>query len=170
MKEIKLLEAQIKKLENKGFDLDAWKQYTVVLLARIFGEQNPKIRQIEKIEYDFSSWALRDTTGKSAYMDTCKKLGREVLQASIDELNAFGLPEKETVKEKSLPVSIIEQALEDELKVSQIRKLKEIVNSGMKEDKKKEALQTLFKSFDKNFLENMLLHILSSPDLLFIEQ
>ena len=89
MKEVELLQAQMDKLKAKDFDLDAWKQYTVVLLSRIFGEHNPKIRQIEKIEYDFSSWSLRDTSGKSAYMETCKKLGREVLQASIDELNAF---------------------------------------------------------------------------------
>ena len=54
MKEIKLLEEQIGKLESKNFDLEAWKQYTIVLLARIFGDNNQKIQQVEKIEYDYS--------------------------------------------------------------------------------------------------------------------
>ncbi len=166
MKEIKLLQAQIDKLENKGFDLDAWKQYTVVLLARIFGEHNTKIKQIEKIEYDFSSWALRDTSGKSAYMETCKKLGREVLLASIDELNAFGLPEKQTPTDDSIPVSVLVSALEEELKVSQFRKLKAIVRSGEEVEKKKEEIKGLLKSFDKDFAENVVLNILSDPELI----
>ena len=41
MKEIKLLEQQLEKLQEKDFDLDAWKQYMVVLFARIFGENSP---------------------------------------------------------------------------------------------------------------------------------
>ena len=56
MKEIELLQAQIEKLNKKDFDLDAWKQYTVVLLSRIFGEHNPKIHQVEKIEYLQKAW------------------------------------------------------------------------------------------------------------------
>ena len=110
MKEIKLLEQQLEKLNDKDFDLDAWKQYMVVLLSRIFGDNSTKINQIEKIEYDFSSWALRDTTGKSEYMETCRKLGREVLQASIDELKTFGLPESENQEKQSIPSKIVTEA------------------------------------------------------------
>lgn len=164
MKEIELLQAQIDKLNNKDFDLDAWKQYTVVLLSRIFGEHNPKIRQVEKIEYDFSSWSLRDTSGKSAYMETCKKLGREVLQASIDELNAFGLPEKER-GEDMVPLEVITRALEEELKVSQFRKIKELVTSDLDPEIKKKELLEMIKGFDAGFSDHFVLNILTHPDL-----
>ncbi len=165
MKELKLLEQQLEKLNDKDFDLDAWKQYTVVLLARIFGEKNQKIKQIEKIEYDFSSWALRDTRGKSEYLETCKKLGREVLQASIDELEAFGLPDTQQEKEQSFPSKIIIEALEDDLKISQLRQLLEIVNSNKNSGEKKNEIKTLIKSTDKEFPENFIMNLFSNPSL-----
>ncbi|MCB0805703.1 MAG: hypothetical protein KDC05_07870 [Bacteroidales bacterium] len=165
MKEIKLLESQLEKLNKKDFDLEAWKQYTVVLLARIFGEYDPKIKQIEKIEYDFSSWALRDTTGKSAYMETCKKLGREVLQASIDELKTFGVPDKDIPEKKAVPVEVIIESLEDELKISQLRKLSEIVNSEIDQNEKRKKLLNLVKSLDEKFSDNFILNLFTNPSL-----
>lgn len=162
MKEIELLQAQIDKLNNKDFDLDAWKQYTVVLLARVFGEHDPRIRQVEKIEYDFSSWSLRDTSGRSAYLETCKKLGREVLQASIDELNALGLPEKQDPAD-TIPLSVLTEALEEELKVSQFRKVKALINSDHDPEIKRKELLELIKSFDPEFRENVILNILTHP-------
>jgi hypothetical protein len=161
MKEIKLLQDQIEKLNRKEFDLDAWKQYTVVLLARIFGEHDPKIKQIEKIEYDFSSWSLRDTSGKSAYMETCKKLGREVLEASVDELKAFGLPDKQAKPEKSIPVESLIHALEEELKISQYRELVRLIVSESDQDEKIKKLKELIGKFEKSFSENVLLSFLA---------
>jgi len=163
MKEIELLQEQIDKLKARDFDLDAWKQYTVVLLTRIFGEKDPRIRQIEKIEYDFSSWSLRDTTGKSAYMETCKKLGREVLQASIDELHAFGLPE---ISEERTVISleVIVQALEDDLKVSQFRKIRDLVTSDLDPGIKKKELLEMIRTFDEGFSEHFVLNILTHPE------
>ena len=165
MKEIKLLETQIEKLDAKGFDLDAWKQYTIVLLSRIFGATDPKIKQIEKIDYDYSSWALRDTSGKSSYMDTCKKLGREILQASVDELTTFGLPSTDLPKDDLIPVSVILEAIEDELKVSQIKSIKEIVNSQDNKAKKVRTLKEIMKSFPIDFAANMIISILSNENL-----
>lgn len=163
MKEIKLLEQQLEKLNDKGFDLDAWKQYSIVLLARIFGETNPKIVQIEKIEYDFSSWALRDTTGKSEYLETCKKLGKEVLQASIDELEAFGSPDSDKNKDQCFPSKILVEALEEDLKISQLRKLMEIVNSNNESEEKQKAIKNLLKTMDKEFPRNFIINLFSNP-------
>ncbi len=165
MKEIKLLETQLQKLDQKDFDLEAWKQYTVVLLARIFGPDDPKIKQVEKIEYDFSSWSLRDTTGKSAYMETCKKLGREILQASIDELEAFGVPSKELDERSAIPVNVILAALEEELKVSQIRKISDIVNSDKSTDDKARSIREILDALDGDFAKYALVLMLSHPDL-----
>lgn len=164
MKEIELLQTQIDKLYTKEFDLDAWKQYSVVLLSRIFGEHDPRIRQVEKIEYDFSSWSLRDTSGKSAYLDTCKKLGREIMQASIDELNALGLPDKQ-VPENTIPMTVVTGVLEDELKGSQFKKVKALIESGHETEVLKKELLELIKSFDPEFSENIVLNILSHPGL-----
>lgn len=164
MKETGLLQAQIDKLNNKDFDLDAWKQYTVVLLSRIFGEHDPKIRQIEKIEYDFSSWSLRDTSGKSAYMESCKKLGREVLQASIDELNAFGLPDSKPT-EKYIPAIVVRAALEDELKISQFRQLKALLLTDEDQEVKMKSVIKLIDSFDEDFSKNVVIGMLSNPEL-----
>ena len=88
--EIKLLKQQIEKLEAKDFDLSAWKKFTIVFLARIFGDDSPKIKQIEKIESDYSSWSLRDTSGSSSNVNKSKKLAREILEAAIAEIEIFG--------------------------------------------------------------------------------
>lgn len=165
MKEIKLLEAQIEKLNVKGFDLNAWKQYTVVILSRIFGENDPKIRQIEKIEYDHSSWSLRDTSGSAATMDSCKNLGREILLAAIDELNTFGIPGKETPTDDLIPARIIRNALEEELKVSQMRKLVEIMDSDQKKEKKISAIADFIKTLDKSFPEKVIITLLADERL-----
>ena len=36
-KEIKILAAQIEKLNSKNFDFEAWKKYSLLTLSRIFG-------------------------------------------------------------------------------------------------------------------------------------
>jgi len=157
-KEIELLKSRIEKLYDKDFDLEAWKNYTIVILARIFGPDNQKIKQIGKIQYDYGSWSLRDTSGHSSYLDTCKKLSREILEASISELENFGLPElspKEKSEDKSL--KIILDALEDELKVSQYKELISIAGSDQKtEIKQKEIFKKL-----KEYGEDVSCQILS---------
>jgi hypothetical protein len=165
MKEIKLLEAQIEKLNLRGFDLKAWKQYTVVILARIFGENDPKIRQIEKIEYDHSSWSLRDTSGSAATMDSCKNLGREILQAAIDELKTFGLPGREAPSDNLISAGIVRNALEEELKVSQLRRLYEIVDGDQQKEKKISAISDFIKTLDKTFPEKVLTEILANEGI-----
>jgi hypothetical protein len=165
MKEIQLLEAQIEKLNVKGFDLKAWKQYTVVILARIFGENDPKIRQIEKIEYDHSSWSLRDTSGSASTMDSCKNLGREILLAAIEELKTFGLPVEKKISDHLIDALIIRNALEEELKVSELRKLTGIIDSDLDKDKKQAALRNFLKTVDKSFSENVLIAILADDGL-----
>jgi len=165
MKEIKILEEQIEKLNKKDFDLEAWKQYTIVLLARIFGDNNQKIRQIEKIEYDYSSWSLRDTSGSSEYLITCKKLGREILQASIDELKTFGKPETNVIAEDSVSTKVIISALENELRISQYRELVTLVNKEMAINEKKKLLKEKLEKFGKLDYLNIAIDILSHNDL-----
>lgn len=158
--EIRLLKAQIEKLNAKGFDLDAWKKYTIIILARIFGENSQKIKQIESIEYEYTSWSLRDTTGSNTYLDSCKKLGREILQASIDELEALGLPQAEPATDEFFLV--IANALQDELKGSQVKEIAQVLASGDSPEIKKEQILEKLKEYGSETAQDILSNILTS--------
>jgi hypothetical protein len=161
-KQIELLQQQIDKLDNKAFDLEAWKNYTIVLLARMFGENSQKIKQIEKLDYEYNSWSLRDTSGTTSYLDTCKKLGREILEASISEIENFGIPKKTKEKGKTIDVNIILSALEDELKGSQYKSLMKLLKEKMSPDEKKRLLHEIIKELGPEapqaILESILLN------------
>ena len=134
-KSVAVLQGQIEKLNAKDFDLNAWKNFTVLLLERIFGKHTKKIEAIQKIKYDQGSWVLRDETGYTNSMDACKKLGREVLEEAIVELETFGLPQDSP---DTIPFEIILNALKDELTGSQIREITRAANEkGAIEDRKK---------------------------------
>ncbi len=156
-KEIGILQKQIDKLKVRDFDLEAWKKYTIIILARIFGDHSEKIRQIEKITYDYSSWSLRDTTGSSQYLETCKKLGKEILEASIEELKTFGLPDK--VGEENAFYKIIFEALQDDLKGSQMKEIRDILES----DEKREKIIEKLKSYGTDVAPSVLASILCDP-------
>ena len=159
-KEIEILKQQIAKLYEKNFDLEAWKKYSIVLIARIFGDNSQKIKQIENIEYDYSSWALRDTSGSSSYMETCKKLGEEILKASINEIETFGLPEKEKNNKTSKIYDSIISSLQDELKGSQFKEIISLLKSDKKPKEKKKLLFEKLKNFGIDTSNEILSNIL----------
>lgn len=161
-KEIQLLQKQIDKLGNEDFDLEAWKSGAIIVLERFFGAENQKIRQIEKIKYDQSSWALREAKGSKNMMDACKRQGKEVLHIAMDELEHFGLPD-EIAEAQSTPFKIIiTQALENELKIAQYREVVRIIDSDIKiKEKQKELIEKL-NSYGHDFAENILASILLS--------
>ena len=140
-KSIQVLEGQIEKLEAKDFDLNAWKNFTTLLLERIFGRQSKKIEAIQKIKYDQGSWVLRDETGYTNSIEACKKLGREVLEEAIVELDTFGLPQESP---DNIPFDTLLTALKDELTGSQFREIvKAISEKGAIEDRKKVIIAKL---------------------------
>lgn len=159
-KEIQLLKTQIDKLSKKDFDLDAWKKYTIIILARIFGGNSMKIKQIENIEYDYSSWSLRDTTGSNIYLDSCKKLGREILQASVDELETLGLPQTEAATDEFFQV--ITDALQDELKGTQVKEIGQILASGDEASVKRDKVLEKLKEYGSETSQDILSNILTS--------
>lgn len=141
---IKVLEKQIEKLGDKEFDLTAWKNSSELLLEKIFGRGNPKTDVIRKIRYDQGSWVLRDETGYTNSMEACKKLGKEVIEEAIMELEAFGPPEDTGL---TLSIGVILSALEDELTGVQIRELKKILTDDSSLKNKKNLLITKLKSY-----------------------
>ncbi len=140
---IKLLQQQLNKLEDRDFDLEAWKKYTIVLLSRIFGERSQKISLVEKLEYEFNSWSLRDASGNESYEDGTKKLAAEIIQASIDEINAFGI---DTKSSSNKDAEYILQLVFDELKGSQVKAIKKIIASEETEDEKKRQVFEIVES------------------------
>lgn len=160
-KEIKLLQNQIDKLKNKEFDLEAWKEYTIVIIGRIFGEDSHKIKLIRDIEYEHSSWSLRDTSGNSA-IEACKKLGREILEASIAELENFGSPKTGNESSEEI-INIIQQAMQYELKGSQYKELNQIMKSKMNKEEKQLKIAEKLISYDTESATIILSHILSEP-------
>ncbi|MCF8229763.1 MAG: hypothetical protein K9G58_04690 [Bacteroidales bacterium] len=159
-KEIELLKKQIEKLDQKDFDLEAWKNYTNIILGRIFGENSQKIDQIRKIEYEHSSWSLRDTSGTSA-IQACKDMGKEILNASIAELETFGVPKTGTESSEEI-IMIIKEALQDELKGSQYKELLGIMHSREKPEEKQVLIADKIKSYDSDAANHVLGRILSN--------
>ncbi len=162
-KQIELLRLQIEKLAAKDMDLEAWKGSTIVLLERIFGENNQRVKHIENIKYDYSSWSLRDASGSVSQLDSCKRRGKEILEVCISELENFGLPEN-VLKERD-SFNIIISALETILTVSQYREVKQIICADLDLEEKKETLDEALKSFGANTQTNLLMMILTNTHL-----
>ena len=119
---IKLLKKQISKLREDGFDLEAWKSSSALVLSRIFGEEDPKVKQLRDIRMDFGSWSLRDTGASRDPLGSCKKQGKEILEMAIDELEAFGFPVRGD--------DLVSKALESVLTVKQHKELYELLSGG----------------------------------------
>jgi hypothetical protein len=164
-KEIKLLQNQINKTDTKDFNLNAWKNSTILILQRIFGENSPKIKKIEEIHYDLSSWSMRDTLGSSG-LDACKRMGKEILEACIIELETLGLPgqtEKE-IAATTIDINIILKALENELKIAQFKELKQILEIK-KEENKMQKIHDFLIGIGAETSVQILSNILSSQDV-----
>lgn len=154
---IKVLQDQINKLEAKDFDLNAWKNFTLLLLERIFGQKTQKIDAIQKIKYDQGSWVLRDQTGYTNSMEACKKLGREILEEAVVELEAFGAPEETA---NTIAFEVILNALQDELTGSQFREIKKALEEERQIQDMKKILVTKLKGFGSESVYAIVANIL----------
>lgn len=86
-----LIKKQIQKLDADEFDLDAWKSSAHSIIKRIFGDFDPRLRQIEGLRIDYSSWTLRDSSSKYKPIESSKNVGREIMQSALDEVEVFGV-------------------------------------------------------------------------------
>lgn len=163
-KQIELIKQQIEKLDQKDFDLEAWKKYTIIILAGIFGDESQKVKQIDKLEYEYNSWSLRDTSGFTTYLDSCKKIGREILQASIEELQIMGGPVIAGVKPGTIEVSIILNALDDELTGSQFKALMKLLKSDLNEEEQSRQVHHIIKELNSETIISILKGILIHKD------
>ncbi len=153
-KEIEILQLQINKLKDKGFDLESWKIYTIGLLDRIFGHQTHKIDQIKELKYDYSSWSLRDTSGSQ---DSIKKKAKVIIESAINELNQFGLP---AMKKQEEPTNLIAEILKDELKGSEYKRITTIINENENDETKSKHLTELLNDMDTATKDQIILNLM----------
>lgn len=155
-KEISLLKEQLARLDEKKFDLEAWKNNTLIFLERIFGKDNSKLKMIQELHYDYSSWNLRDTaaTGKTKDKDPVKMQAGEILQATIIELETLGLPKGENDQRK---VWIL---LQDELTGKQTKEIEALLKSDDKEKAKR--ISKILENIDKENLSGVLAKLLTN--------
>lgn len=161
-KAVEVIKGQIQKLNAKDFDLFAWKNFTVLLLERIFGSETKKIESINNIKYDKGSWVLRDETGYANSIDACKKLGKEILEEAILELETFGIPE---ISANHVDINVILSALEDELTGTQFREIKKALMEDKKTEDKKKILITKLKSYSSETVYAIVANILTNQQV-----
>ncbi len=153
-KEIELLKKQLVKLDEKSFDLEAWKKQTLLFLDRIFGQQHSIVSLINDLKYDYSSWNLRDATGNEKSDDPVKMQAKEILDAAILELETLGLPERARSAEK------LWEFLEEELTGKQLKEIKSILDSG--DENKLDKISSILSTLEKENLLNILSRLLIS--------
>ncbi len=153
-KEIQLLNNQLQKLNDKSFDLDAWKNQSLLFLTRIFGQQHIIVNLINDLKYDYSSWNLRDATGNEKSEDPVKMQAKEILEAAILELETLGLPEQQRSADK------VWEYLEEELTGKQLKEIKAILDLG--DENKPEKINSILGALEKENLINILSRLLIS--------
>lgn len=79
---IALLEERLKRLDQKDFDWSAWKKGTLLVLGKVFGKNSLYVKELEKTDYHYNSWSLRDTAGSE---DPVKASVRELLNICITD-------------------------------------------------------------------------------------
>lgn len=85
-KKVKILKELILAVDEKNFDLEAWKTKASLVLNNIFGDKDEKIKKIDDLHYNFSSWTLRDHSGGKRH-DPVKIQAKEIIEAALIELD-----------------------------------------------------------------------------------
>ena len=151
-KEIALINKQLESLTAKNFDLEAWKSHTIIFLERIFGKESSKVRMVKELNYNYSSWSLRDAAGTTKDADPVIQKAREILEATKLELEHLGVPRQE---EENLKIWSL---LEEEMTGKQIREIKLILQSD--EAEKMEKIANMLFNLEKDNMAVVLAKLL----------
>lgn len=150
--EIALIREQIERLNDKRFDLEAWKNQTMIYLERIFGKESTKVKLIKDLHYDYSSWSLRDTTGAGQSKDPVRFQAESILEATIEELEKLGLPQGKPESGRLM------ELLHDELTGKQIKEIENIIQSDLPD--RLERISKLLETLEKENLAGMLARLI----------
>jgi hypothetical protein len=151
-KEIALINKQLESLTAKNFDLEAWKSHTIIFLERIFGKESSKVRMIKDLNYNYSSWSLRDAAGTGKDSDPVILKAREILEATKLELEHLGVPKQEEENSK------IWSLLEEEMTGKQIKEIRLVLQSD--EPEKMEKIANIIYNLEKESMAVVLAKLL----------
>lgn len=122
-KYIKLLKTQIEKLDVENFDIEAWKGSAIVIMGRIFGAGDMKVKHLTDLRVDYgSSWSMRAVSGNYDPVESAKHQCREILEVAIHEIELFG---DEVI---SPGRKIFQETLGDKLTAGQLNQLMNITH------------------------------------------
>ena len=172
----KVIEA-LKELETEANDiqsssaLTSWKNKATNAVIRIYGVDSAPIEQIRALEYRIS---INGGDNLKSRVNESKKL----IEALIKDVSRFGLPDIQPKKDNGvsinitqhqnqstkISISLIVEAIQDELKGSQLRELQEVIsNKEMNNEEKKSKIVDKLKSFGSDIASNIIANLLTNP-------
>ncbi len=154
MREIDLLQVQLSRLGAPNFDLEAWKNQTIIFLERIYGNESSPVKLIRSLHYDYSSWNLRDSSGAGSSKDPVKLQARAILEATIEELEKLGVPGNTPAPDR---VWIL---LQEELTGKQLKQLELLTSSDTPD--RQERISKMLEALDKESLTQLVAKLLLS--------
>ncbi|MDH5400464.1 MAG: hypothetical protein OEX02_20080 [Cyclobacteriaceae bacterium] len=151
-----LLQKQIEKLDKPDFDFEAWKGATLVILERIFGKNDLKLKQLEGLRVEYgNSWSMRAVTGSFDPLSSAKKQGMAIVEVAIDELEIFGMSAMSSCK------SIFYTVLEEYLKVKEYNEMSHVVDGEQEPGEKAKHLTKLLRGLKEEECREILAKTLS---------
>lgn len=156
---------------RESYSLTTWKNKATNLLIRIYGKEGEPIKQVSGFNY------YERITNISELQTRTKNF----IEGLIKEIERFDLPDlggkvqeqgfhinitQNQNQETKVSLQLFVDAIQDELKGSQLKELQEILNEEEipKEDKKTKIIQKL-KSFGGDVASNIVAGILTNPAL-----
>lgn len=156
---IALLENQLKQVDEREFDFASWKNATILLITSCFGANSPQVAAIDKIDYNYSSWALRDESGT---IDPVKRECKTTLATIIKEFEI----RLESVTDNSgdsaeINLNFVWLPFEDELTGASLKKLKSILTQA---NASSDEVEAFLKDLPNQTLVDIIQNILLSKD------
>jgi len=154
-----LLKNQLKQVDERDFDFVSWKKATILLTSSCFGTNSPQVAALEKIDYAYSSWALRDESGST---DPIKNDCKTTLSTIINEFTI----RMEANDETGIPADInnlnfLWLTFQDELTGSALKKLKSIIS---KANASADEVEAFLKDLPNQTLVNIIQNALLSKE------
>jgi len=118
-----LLKEQMQEIDDRSFDLNAWKKATALVVEGCFGANSPHVKSINNINYEYNSWVLRDESGVA---DPVKTNCKSILKIIIKELEISDIQEGND--NNSFDLSFVWLPFEDELTGAASKKLKALIS------------------------------------------
>lgn len=109
-------------IDQRKFDFDVWKIKASLVIKKLFGESDDKLKLLDALHYDYSSWTLRDQSG-SKKADAVKEQARGIIEAAILEISLDS------------EVNPAIEALKKELTGAQMEKLQQLIQQSDVEEK-----------------------------------